>query len=78
MADPRNPMLAEVINNRLALQRRMEGEGQALPVIPDQIPAQTPRFGKAYTQADRAMQQAALIQILRQRQAQMPQQPLLP
>lgn len=67
------PMLAEAINNRLALQRRMEMEGQAPPALPDQLPQPTPRFGKAFSPADRAMQQKMLIEILRARQMQQPQ-----
>lgn len=76
MADPRNPLLAEAVNNRLALQRRMEMEGQAAPIIPDQPLQPAQRFGMAFTPQDKAMQQAALIQILRQRMTQMPQQPV--
>jgi hypothetical protein len=70
MADPK---LADVINPKLAAQRRMEAEGQAVPGLPDTkrvaAPASAPasRFGKQWTPEERAKQNAALAAILSKR-----------
>lgn len=64
-----DPKLAEVINPRLALQKRMEAEKQMAPILPDQKPqpASTPRFGKQWTPEERAQQNAALAKLLSSR-----------
>ena len=59
-ARPTDPRLAEALNNRLALERRMQQAGESSGYIPDQRPMpqaqpqiqpQTagPRFGKQWT-----------------------------
>jgi len=57
-----DPKLAEALNPRLALQKRMEAEKQAAPILPDQkpVPPASPRFGKQWTPEERAQQNAAL------------------
>lgn len=60
MADPK---LAEVINPRLALNKRMAKEGQAVPAMPDS-PASGPKFGKKWSPEERAKQNAALAKLL--------------
>lgn len=63
-----DPKLAEVINPRLALQKRMEAEKQAAPILPDQKPQQgQTRFGKQWTPEERAQQNAALAKLLSSR-----------
>lgn len=61
-----DPKLAEALNPRLALQKRMEAEKQAVPILPDQMPqsqGQT-RFGKQWSPEERAKQNAALAKML--------------
>lgn len=61
-----DPKLAEALNPRLALQKRMEAEKQVAPILPDQMPpsqGQT-RFGKQWTPEERAKQNAALAKLL--------------
>ena len=60
MADPK---LAEALNPRLALNRRMAKENQAAPAMPDS-PASAPKFGKKWTEEERAKQNAALAKLL--------------
>ena len=59
-AQPTDPRLAEALNNRLALERRMQQAGESSGYIPDQrpmpqaqpqVPVSTagPRFGKQWT-----------------------------
>ena len=61
-----DPKLAEALNPRLALNRRMAAEGQAAPALPDTIPpaASGPSFGKKWTPEERAKQNAALAKLL--------------
>ena len=66
---PGDPMLAEAVNPRLALQRRMAAEGQAQPGLPDAMP-QGQRFGKQWTPEEIARQRAALQMLLQQRGGQ--------
>ena len=69
MSDPRDPKLAEVINPRLALQKRMEKEGQAAPVLPDQMPPSGgTSFGKKWSPEERQRQNEALAKLLSARQ----------
>lgn len=64
------PLLAEALNPRLALQRRMQAEGQVPPIIPDVRPSPPPiRMGRPFTPEERAKQQALLIQLLKARDA---------
>lgn len=70
MADP---LFAEALNPRLALQRRMQAEGQVPPTIPDVRPSPPPvRMGRPFTPEERAKQQALLVQLLRARDAGQP------
>lgn len=60
-----DPKLAEALNPRLALQKRMEAEKQAAPILPDQRPAPSqPQFTKQWTPEERAKQNAALAKLL--------------
>ena len=63
-----DPKLAEVLNPRLAVNRRMAAEGQAVPALPDQrASAPAGRFGKKWTPEERAKQNAELARILMER-----------
>lgn len=64
------PLLADVINPKLALRRRLDAEGQAEPYLPDQ-PASAPtiRGTKPFTPEERLRQRMLLEQFLRQRDA---------
>lgn len=63
-----DPKLAEVINPKLALQRRLEAEGQVPPALPELIPpppaVRDPRFGKQWTPEEQIKQKQALAAIL--------------
>ena len=61
-----DPKLAEALNPRLALNRRMAAEGQAQPAMPDQK-ASGVSFGKKWTPEEKAKQNAALAKILSER-----------
>lgn len=61
------PMLAEALNPRLALARRMAEAGQDAPGMPDQA---MPRYGRQWTPEEIARQRAALALILQQRENQ--------
>jgi len=66
---PGDPMLADVLNPALSLNRRMASEGQVSPALPDQatpaVPgAEAPRFQRAFSPEERAMQQKRLAEIL--------------
>lgn len=70
---PGDPMLADVLNPALSVNRRMAAEGQAVPALPDSatlaVPAAgAPRFQRQYTPEERAMQQKRLAEILARRQ----------
>lgn len=68
MSDPRDPKLAEALNPRLALNKRMAAEGQAQPALPDKLPsAEEAKFGKKWTPEERAKQNAALAKLLSSR-----------
>lgn len=58
------PLLAEALNPRLALARRMAAEGQDAPGMPDQA---MPRYGRQWAPEEIARQRAALALILQQR-----------
>lgn len=69
-----DPKLADVINPKLAAQRRMEAEGQAVPGLPDKKPVATPasapastKFGKQWSPEERARQNAQLAKLLSER-----------
>jgi len=63
-----DPKLAEALNPRLAANRRMATEGQAIPALPDRTAsAPAGRFGKKWTPEERAKQNAALARILMER-----------
>jgi hypothetical protein len=63
-----DPKLAEALNPRLALNKRMAAEGQALPALPDKLPsASDPKFGKQWSPEERARQNAALAKLLADR-----------
>ena len=66
---PGDPMLADVLNPALPVHRRMAAEGQAAPALPDSalsaVPAAgAPRFQRAFSPEERAMQQKRLAEIL--------------
>ena len=65
-----DPKLAEALNPRLGLNRRLSREGEAIPAMPDS-PASSPsasmRFGKKWTPEERAKQNAELARILSNR-----------
>lgn len=69
MADP---LLADTINPRLALQRRMQAEGQAPAALPDTRPQSAVRFGRQYTPEEKARQQALLVKLLKSRDSGVP------
>jgi len=55
-------------NPRLAANRRMATEGQAIPALPDRTAsAPVGRFGKKWTPEERAKQNAELARILMER-----------
>lgn len=60
------PLLAEVINPRLAQNRREAGEGLATPILPDR-PASAPRFGKPLSPEEILRRRQLLAEFLRQR-----------
>lgn len=60
------PLLAEAINPRLALARRLAAEGQAEPPLADLVPS-APRFSRQYTPEERALQRLKLQQALKAR-----------
>ena len=63
-----DPKLAEALNPRLAANRRMATEGQAIPALPDRTAsAPVERFGKKWTPEERAKQNAELARILMER-----------
>ena len=63
-----DPKLAEALNPRLAVNRRMATEGQAIPALPDRTAsAPVGRFGKKWTPEERAKQNAELARILMER-----------
>ncbi|HNB52640.1 MAG TPA: hypothetical protein PK530_11885 [Anaerolineales bacterium] len=63
-----DPKLAEALNPRLAANRRMATEGQAIPALPDRTAsAPVGRFGKKWTPEERAKQNAELARILMER-----------
>jgi len=63
-----DPKLAEALNPRLAANRRMATEGQAIPALPDRTAsAPVGRFGKKWTPEERAKQNADLARILMER-----------
>lgn len=63
-----DPKLAEALNPRLAINRRMAAEGQAIPAMPDRAAsAPAGRFGKKWTPEERAKQNAELARILMER-----------
>lgn len=64
-----NPKLAEVINPRLALQRRMEAEKQSPPALPDMAASSPVKFGRKYTPEEKARQQRLLVDLLKKRDA---------
>jgi hypothetical protein len=68
MADPLDPKLAEALNPRLALAKRMAAEGQQPPALPDsRIPASGPAFTKKWSPEERARQNAQLAKLLSSR-----------
>jgi len=68
MADPTDPKLAEALNPRLALAKRMAAEGQQPPALPDtRIPASGLTFTKKWTPEERARQNAQLAKLLSSR-----------
>lgn len=68
MPDPR---LSEVLNPRLALQRRMQGEGEAEPYLPDTL-RPPPRPAMPKSPQEQARSRAMLIEMLRRRDASLP------
>lgn len=63
-----DPKLAEALNPRLAANRRMAAEGQAVSAMPDRAAsAPAGRFGKKWTPEERAKQNADLARILMER-----------
>lgn len=73
---PGDPMLAEALNPRRGLNRRLAAEGEATPVLPDVLPsgvtppaAGAPRFGRQFSPEEVAAQKAKLAQILAAQQA---------
>jgi len=58
-----DPKLADALNPRYALNRRLAAESQAIPALPD-LPA---KFTKPFTPAERERQRLLLIEALRQR-----------
>ena len=63
-----DPKLAEALNPRLAANRRMASEGQAIPAMPERAAsAPAGRFGKKWTPEERAKQNADLARILMER-----------
>lgn len=63
-----SPKLAEALNPRLAANRRMASEGQAVPAMPDQLPAPSgQKFTRQWSPEERARQNAALAKILSER-----------
>lgn len=70
---PGDPMLADVLNPALSVNRRMAAEGQAVPALPDSVTpavpaAGAPRFQRGFSPEERAMQQKRLAEILARRQ----------
>lgn len=68
MSDPRDPKLAEALNPRLALNKRMTAEGQAEAAMPDKTPASGTKFGKQWSPEERKKQNEALAKLLSTRQ----------
>jgi len=63
-----DPKLAEALNPRLALAKRMAQAGQQPPALPDtRIPASGPTFTKKWTPEERARQNAQLAKLLSSR-----------
>ena len=68
MADPRDPKLAEALNPRLALNKRMTAEGQAEAAMPDKTATSGTKFGKQWSPEERKKQNEALAKLLSTRQ----------
>ncbi len=64
MSDPRDPKLAEALNPRLALNKRLSAEGQAAPALPDKAETSGTRFGKQWSPEERKRQNEALAKLL--------------
>ena len=64
MADPK---LAEALNPRLAKNRRLAAEGEAVPALPDTVKPSPVKFTKGYSPEERAKQNAALAKLLSSR-----------
>lgn len=68
-----DPKLAEALNPRLALNKRMTAEDQVVPGLPDRKsvsappPASGAKFGKQWSPEERARQNAQLAKLLSER-----------